>query len=64
MKINEFAGETIHRWIIHVVSFPVICGKSLSSSRLRRYGLVKLENPHELSRSPRRSKKSNYSRSS
>jgi hypothetical protein len=34
---------------------------SHNSSRLDSYGLVKLENPHELSR---RSKKSNYSRSS
>jgi hypothetical protein len=38
--------------------FVMICGMPHSSSRLERYGLVKLKNPHELSRSPRRSKKS------
>jgi hypothetical protein len=52
MNISEFVGEYYHIWIVHVMSFPVICGTSRSSSRLRRYGLVKLENPHELSRSP------------
>jgi hypothetical protein len=35
-----------------VMPFPVICGMSHNSSRLESYGLVKLENPHVLSRSP------------
>jgi hypothetical protein len=40
------------RWIVHVMIFTVICGTSHNSSWLERYGHVKLENPHELSRSP------------
>jgi hypothetical protein len=38
--------------------FSMICGTSHNSSRLQIYDHVKLENPHELSRIPRRSKKS------
>jgi hypothetical protein len=52
MKINEYAGNNIHGWIVHIVPFLVICGTSCSSSRLDRYGLENLQNHHELSRSP------------
>jgi hypothetical protein len=34
-----------HRWIILVVSFPVICGTPRGSSWLGRYDLVNLEAP-------------------
>jgi hypothetical protein len=62
MKISEFSSKT--RWIVFVMTFPVICGTSHNSSRLESYGFVKLENPHVFLESPRRSKKSNYSRNS
>jgi hypothetical protein len=41
-------------WIFLVMSFLVVCGTSHNSSRLESYlqAMVKLENPHESSRSP------------
>jgi hypothetical protein len=36
--------------------FPMVCVMSHNSSRLESYGHVKLENPHESSRIPKKSK--------
>jgi hypothetical protein len=55
MSFDILAGKTI-LWIVHVMTFPVVCGTSHNSSQLESYGHVKLENPHESSRSPKRSK--------
>jgi hypothetical protein len=33
--------------------FPVVCGTSHNSSQFESYGLVKLEDPHMLARSPK-----------
>jgi hypothetical protein len=33
------------RWIVLVMSFPVVCGTSHNSSRLESYGHEKLETP-------------------
>jgi hypothetical protein len=43
-------------WIVLVMPFLVVCGTSHNSSRLDIYGHVKLEDPHESSRSPKKSK--------
>jgi hypothetical protein len=56
MSFNIFEGKDYSGWIVHVMPFPVVCGTSHNSSRLESYGHVKLENPHESSRSPKRSK--------
>ena len=40
------------RWIVLVMSFPVVCGMSHSSSRFESYGLMKLEDPHMKAWSP------------
>jgi hypothetical protein len=45
MKDSVNAGKTTHRWIVLIVSFLVICGTPRGSSRLGRYGFVKLEAP-------------------
>jgi hypothetical protein len=50
--IHSNCREYYHRWIIHVVPFLVICVTSHGSSRLRRHGFVKLEDPQEYSRNP------------
>jgi hypothetical protein len=43
-----FVGKDYSRWKVHVIPFPVVCGTSHNSSRLKSYGHVKLENPHDV----------------
>jgi hypothetical protein len=40
------------------IPFPMVYGTSHNSSWFESYGLTKLENPHMLARSPKRSTKS------
>jgi hypothetical protein len=56
MSFDIFEGKTILYGYYMSFHFPVVCETSHNSSRLESYGHVKLENPHESSRSPKRSK--------